>query len=311
MSDYPMYVNMLEDGSLQQRADHLMEELIECNICPHQCHADRLRNEFGYCRAGKDAEISGYGPHFGEEPPLVGRFGSGTIFFCHCNLGCIFCQNWDISHGAGENVSPEQLAELMLGLQKQKCHNINLVSPSHYVPQIIAAVAIAAARGLRLPVVYNSGGYESVETLKLLDGIVDIYMPDVKYADPVVGQRLSKVNEYWDIAKKALKEMHRQVGDLTVDKDGIAKRGLIIRHLVLPEKLAGTEQVMEFIAQEISPFSYINIMDQYHPAFKACDFVGLNRRITRSEFKEAIRAAKQASPHFRLVHEIHATHFIG
>jgi putative pyruvate formate lyase activating enzyme len=309
MSHYPTYVNMLENGSLQRRAEQLMEKLRKCELCPHQCRVNRMERDAGFCRAGKEAEISGYGPHFGEEPPLVGRFGSGTVFFCHCTLGCVFCQNWDISHGEGDKVSPAKLADIMLELQQQKCHNINLVSPSHYVSQIVAAVAIAAARGLRLPIVYNSSGYESLETLQHLEGIVDIYMPDFKYADPAVGQRLSKVKEYWQIAKDAVKEMHRQVGDLTVDKHGIALKGLIIRHLVLPGKLAGTEKVMHFIAEEISPLSYINIMDQYHPEFQACNFPELNRRINRTEFREAIDIAKRASRQFRFAHEERVLYF--
>lgn len=303
VTDYPAYLRMLASGKFDQMADTLMDKLAQCDLCPHVCRTNRHAGELGYCRAGKDAEISGYGPHFGEEPPLVGHHGSGTIFFSHCNLGCVYCQNWDISHNEGEKITTAKLARIMLELQDRGCHNINLVTPSHYVAQIIVAVVRAASQGLRIPLVYNCGGYESWETLKLLDGIVDIYMPDFKYANPEMGRELSKVTDYWEIAKMALKEMHRQVGDLVTDERGIAREGLIIRHLVLPARLAGTEEIMQFVAEEISPYSYINVMDQYHPAFKAGCHSELNRPITRDEFRLAVSAAKKASPHFRLAHE--------
>jgi putative pyruvate formate lyase activating enzyme len=212
----------------------------------------------------------------------------------------VYCQNWDTSRRHGQEATPEELADIMLALQRQGCHNINLVSPSHYVPQIVAALAAAAGRGLRIPLVYNCGGYDEKATLEQIDGLVDIYMPDFKYADPEVGKKLSGVDSYPEIAKTAIKEMHRQVGDLAVDKRGIAKRGLIVRHLVLPGGLAGTAEVLDFIAREISPRSYVNIMDQYYPAHKAKDHPELNRRITKHEYRAALMAAKKASPHFRL-----------
>jgi putative pyruvate formate lyase activating enzyme len=301
---YPGYLSGMESGSLRQVADTLMAKLEDCTVCPHHCHVNRRVGELGYCHGGWDVEISGYGPHFGEEPPLVGKCGSGTIFFSHCNLGCTFCQNWDISHAEGEKFSPHQLGAIMLELQRQGCHNINLVTPSHYVPQIVAAVAWAAEHGLRIPLVYNSSGYDEKTTLERIAGLVDIYMPDFKYADSLIARRLSCVPSYWDVTTAALKEMHRQVGDLVVDAEGIARLGLIIRHLVLPGQLAGTETVMRFIAEEISPFSYINLMDQYFPEFKAKSDPDLNRPITRAEFRDAVQAARKASPHFRFVLEV-------
>ncbi|CQR73701.1 hypothetical protein SOV_31900 [Sporomusa ovata DSM 2662] len=305
---YPSYLASLENGTLQKVADMLMSQLEDCTICPHHCHVNRRTEHLGYCHGGWDVEISGYGPHFGEEPPLVGKRGSGTIFFSHCNLGCVFCQNWDISHGAGEKVSPQGLGTIMLALQKQGCHNINLVTPSHYVPQIAAAIFWAAPQGLRIPIVYNSSGYDEKITLKQIAGLVDIYMPDFKYADSTIGCRLSCVPSYWNVTTAALKEMHHQVGDLVVDEAGIARSGLIIRHLVLPNKLAGTETVMRFIAKELSPHSYINIMDQYFPEFKAKNDPDLKRSITRAEFQDAIRTAKKISPYFRFAHETKVLH---
>lgn len=303
MEIYPRYLALLDNGALKRKADILMSRLEDCTICPHSCHVNRRGNQLGYCHAGWEVEISGYGPHFGEEAPLVGKRGSGTIFFSHCNLGCVYCQNWDTSHGEGEKLSIGELAGILLKLQKQGCHNINLVSPSHYIPQIIAAVSKAAEHGLNIPLVYNSGGYDHTITLQELDGLIDIYMPDFKYGDLSVGHRLSRVDDYTDIAGKAIIEMHRQVGDLNINPQGIAVQGLIIRHLVLPGNLAGTEKVMKFIADEISPYSYINLMDQYYPEFKASKYPGLDRKITSAEFREAVLTAKRASPHFRLAHE--------
>ncbi|SMB99969.1 putative pyruvate formate lyase activating enzyme [Thermanaeromonas toyohensis ToBE] len=301
MASYPGYLDKLKGGRLKEIALELMDLLKDCTVCPHHCHVNRQKGEKGFCRAGFEVEIGGYGPHFGEEPPLVGRGGSGTIFFSHCNLACVFCQNYEISRGwQSEKVSLEKLARIMLALQERGCHNINLVTPSHYVPQIIAALAIAAEQGLRLPLVYNCGGYEETATLRAIEGIIDIYMPDFKYADAEVGRRLSKVPDYPQVAQEAIKEMHRQVGDLELDEGGIARKGLIIRHLVLPGGLAGTKEVLEFIAREISPYSYINIMSQYYPAGEAHRYPLLTRRITTEEYREALRLAYEASPHFRL-----------
>jgi putative pyruvate formate lyase activating enzyme len=299
VDEYPGYRACGEER-LRRTAAELTALLADCTVCPHHCHVNRLAGELGYCRGGREAELSGYGPHFGEERPLVGRCGSGTIFFSHCNLGCVYCQNWDTSHGAGDTVSAAELAAIMLGLQAQGCHNINLVTPSHYVPQIAAAAAEAAGRGLAVPLVYNSGGYDEAAVLARLAGIVDIYMPDFKYADAAAGERLSCVREYPAVARAALREMHRQVGDLEVGADGVARRGLIIRHLVLPGGLAGTEEVLRFVAAEISPRSYLNIMDQYHPAFKAGDHPDLGRPVTAGEYRAALAAARRISPAFRL-----------
>lgn len=239
--------------------------------------------------------VSSWGPHFGEERPLVGRFGSGTIFFGHCNLGCLFCQNWTISHlGEGSEMSFERLAGIMTDLMAMGCHNINLVTPTHQVPMILRAVSIAAETGLSIPIVYNSGGFESVETLKLLEGVVDIYMPDFKYSEPAPAKKYSKAEDYPDAAKAAIKEMHRQVGDLVTDERGIALRGLLVRHLVLPGGLAGTEEVVRFIGEEISKDTYLNIMDQYHPCYKAFEHPPLDRRTTKEEFKRAVKAALAA-----------------
>ena len=238
--------------------------------------------------------ISSYDPHFGEEAPLVGRRGSGTIFFTYCNLGCVFCQNYTISQlGEGRAVDREELAGMMLSLQAKGCHNINLVSPTHVVPYILDALELAVSRGLHLPLVYNSGGYDSVETLELLDGIVDIYMPDMKYSDEKTAEQLSGIKDYPKVNKAAVKEMHRQVGDLEIDKPGVAQRGLLVRHLVLPNWIAGTREVVRFLAQEISTNTYLNIMAQYHPGYKAFDIPQLARAVNRQEFLEAIDLAHQ------------------
>ncbi len=238
--------------------------------------------------------ISSYGPHFEEETPLVGKHGSGTIFFTYCNLHCVFCQNYTISQiGEGKAVDREELARMMLSLQAKGCHNINLVSPTHVVPHILDALELAVSKGHYLPLVYNSGGYDSVETLELLDGIVDIYMPDMKYSDEKTAEQLSGIKDYPKVNKTAVKEMHRQVGDLEIDKQGVAQRGLLARHLVLPNRLAGTQEVVCFLAQQISINTYLNIMAQYHPGYKAFDIPQLARAVNRQEFLEAIDLAHQ------------------
>lgn len=283
---------------LKKRAEKAWKLLSPCRVCPRECRVDRINDKrTGFCRMGVKPRISSAHAHFGEETPLVGTGGSGTIFFSSCNLACVYCQNWEISQlRMGEEVEIDELAKMMLSLQKRGCHNINFVSPTIWVPQILKALVIAADKGLKLPLVYNTGGYDSLEILKILDGIVDIYMPDMKYSDSKLGLKYSLVPNYWQVNKKAVKEMHRQVGDLKIDKNGIAQKGLLIRHLVLPRGLAGTKKVMKFIAS-LSKDSYVNIMDQYYPSNKANQCPKINRRITPEEFKEAIELAKKEGLH--------------
>lgn len=289
----PAYRSLLMNGELEARVAAAYLRLAACDICPRQCRADRLGGELGECRTGRRARVSSYGPHHGEEDPLRGTRGSGTIFFACCNLGCVFCQNAEISQvGAGQEVEAQALAAIMLELQDDGCHNINLVSPTHVVPQILAALSIAAHAGLELPIVYNSGGYDALDTLALLDGVVDIYMPDMKYADAEIARKYSGVPDYPQFNRAAVREMQRQVGDLWMDEAGIARRGLLVRHLLLPGGLAGTEQVLRFLAQEISPQVYLNLMDQYRPAYQAGRYPELDRPVTRSEYQQALELAR-------------------
>jgi putative pyruvate formate lyase activating enzyme len=288
----PLYLEKLTQNDLRQRSEALHQQSKECRICPNECMAKRSEGETGDCHSTDEIIISSVGPHFGEESPLVGTHGSGTIFFANCNLSCEFCQNYDISHfGIGEKNSIEDLARAMLKLQQRGSHNINLVTPTHFTPQIVDAVILAIDKGLEIPIVYNCGGYESVETLKLLEGIVDIYMPDIKYSVDKNALKYSGINNYWEVVTFAIKEMHRQVGDLKISKRGLAQRGLLIRHLVLPNDIAGSKKVIEFVANEISTNSYLNIMDQYRPAYNATKYEKLNRRITPSEYKEVVEYA--------------------
>lgn len=289
----PSYLR-LSSSEIEERINEAFALIQGCRLCPRACGVDRTEGERGFCRTGSKAIVSSWGPHFGEERPLVGKHGSGTIFFTYCNLGCIYCQNYTISHmGEGMEVSAERLASIMLELQSIGCHNINLVTPTHQMPMILEALPFAIRVGLSIPIVYNCGGYESLEALKILKGIVDIYMPDFKYTDPEVARRFSFAEDYPDVAKQALKEMHRQVGDLIIE-DGIAIRGLLVRHLVLPEGLAGTEEVVRFLAQEISRNTYLNIMAQYHPCYEAFEHPSLNRRITSREYRRALDLAIKA-----------------
>ena len=291
----PAYRRLLRSGEFRERVAQAYEHLSICDVCAWNCDVDRRAGQVGVCRAGELAKVSSYGPHLGEEDPLRGWRGSGTIFFSRCNLKCQFCQNHDISQtDAGYEVEAEGLASIMLELQAQGCHNINFVSPSHVVPQIMAAVLIAAEAGLRLPLVYNTGAYDSMSMLSLLDGIVDIYMPDMKYADAEIARRFSKIPNYPQVNQAAVREMHRQVGDLQVNKTGLALCGLLVRHLVLPDNLAGTDEIVQFLATEISRHTYLNLMDQYRPAYLAHHFPDLNRRITRQEYETAVRMARNA-----------------
>lgn len=294
MAFIPSYIELYEKGILNQRIEALNDILKECRLCPRQCRVNRLGGETGYCGAPSELMVSSAFPHFGEEPPLVGYHGSGTIFLTHCNLLCIFCQNYDISHqGRGERISTYDMARLMVKLQDLGCHNINFVTPTHYTPQIVASLPKAIEMGLRLPIVYNCSGYESLEVIRLLEGIVDIYMPDTKYMDEKFSNKYSNAADYPSVIKAVLKEMHRQVGDLQINSQGIAERGLLIRHLVMPNGVASTELVLRFIAEEISVHSYVNIMDQYRPEYRACEYPEINRRITHKEYLEAIQIAKR------------------
>lgn len=288
------YVTLAESSELCRRVEAALDLLSPCRVCPRECRVDRLGGEVGACRIGRQAVVASYGPHFGEEAPLVGSRGSGTIFFSGCNLRCLFCQNYDISQSReGATVSPERLAGIMLDLQRQGCHNVNLVTPTHVMPQILEALVVAVAQGLRLPLVYNCGGYESREALQLLDGVVDIYMPDAKYDDAGVGERLSGVPDYPGVNQAALREMHRQVGDLVLDARGVAIRGLLVRHLVLPENLAGTAGIMAFLG-ELSRGTYVNVMAQYRPCYRAEEVSALTRRLTPDEYAAAAQAAREA-----------------
>jgi putative pyruvate formate lyase activating enzyme len=262
-----------------------------------------MSGEEGFCKTGKIALLPSFGPHHGEESPLVGDCGSGTVFFARCNLGCLFCQNYDISHlNAGKNYSANQLAEIFLEVKEMRCHNLNLVTPTHQMPMIIEALDVAASQGFDLPLIWNCGGYESPEALAVLDGLVDVYMPDFKFWDEAPSRKYLCAPDYPEIARAAIKEMHRQVGDLVIDEDGVARRGLLIRHLVMPGNLAGTESLVRWIAREVSPNAYINVMNQYHPCFKAINFPEINKTITNPEHRKALGAAAKAG--LRLDREI-------
>lgn len=290
---YPSYLNIKEE-ELDKRIEKAYKLLSYCTVCPHQCGVNRLKGERGFCRSGEEVLISSYNAHFGEEPPLVGDFASGTIFFTYCNLKCVYCQNYPISQlGNGNKVSLIELAKIMLALQERKCHNVNLVTPTHFVPQILKSLKLAIKMGLSIPIVYNTSGYESEETLKLLDNIVDIFLPDARYADNQIALKYSSAPGYFEIMKKALKEMVRQVGDLVLDEAGIARSGLIVRHLVLPEGLSGTRKIMHFIAREISPHTYVSLMAQYFPAYHADQFPPLSRKLNRKEYKDALQVFKE------------------
>jgi len=281
--------SMISETELQNRIDAAYELLESCRVCPRECGVNRLKNDkLGFCRSGLNPVVSSASPHHGEEPPLSGTKGSGTIFFANCNLRCVYCQNYPISQmGNGAERTPGELACQMLWLQEQGCHNLNLVTPTHFMPQILKALGIARERGFNLPVVYNTSGYESLDALRLLDGIVDIYMPDMRYGEDGVARRYSAAPDYPGANRAAVREMYRQVGNLVVDKNGIAVRGLVIRHLVLPNGFSGTREIMKFLAEEISKDVYISLMSQYFPAYKATAMKELSRRITAEEYEEA------------------------
>lgn len=294
----PSYLKLYREGKLKDRMDRAVGLMKECALCPRDCRVDRLAGETGYCRTGRKAIVASLHAHFGEEAPLVGTGGSGTIFFSSCNILCTFCQNFDISHlMKGHETEPESLAAMMLSLQGRGCHNINFVTPSHVAPQILEGLIIAVENGLCVPLVYNTGGYDRIETLKILDGIVDIYMPDFKFWNEKWAGRLCAAPDYRKKAAAAVKEMHRQVGDLVIDTSGVAVKGLIVRHLVMPNDVANTREVMTFLAEKISRDTYVNVMDQYHPCGKAMSDPNINRRITRSEYIAAVRWATDAGLH--------------
>ena len=294
-STWPSYLRLLESGELGRRAREAINVLADCTVCPRQCHADRRQaSPQSYCHIGQAAIVSSAFPHHGEENCLRGWNGSGTIFFSQCNLRCVFCQNFDISwEGHGRPVTAQQLAELMLALQDQGCHNINLVTPSHVVPQILQGLVVAAERGLRLPLVYNTGGYDRVETLRWLDGVIDIYMPDFKFWSPATARELAQAADYPEVARAAIKEMHRQVGDLGLDQHGLAYRGLLVRHLVVPGGLEETRQILRFLAREVSAETFINMMPQYRPAGLAARYPTIARPLRQAEFEEAVAMARQ------------------
>ncbi|HOQ04977.1 MAG TPA: radical SAM protein [Anaerohalosphaeraceae bacterium] len=278
---------------LAEKAKILQDNLGRCTLCPRRCGVNRLAGQKGYCGTGARPVISSFGPHFGEESVLVGHGGSGTVFFTSCNLRCVYCQNYDISQlHQGEEITIEELAEIFLRLQARGCVNINLVTPTHQIAAIVPALLKAKDEGLHLPIVYNTGGYDLPETLAMLDGLIDIYMPDMKYADSSTAARYSDAPDYPQVNQAAVRQMHRQVGDLVIE-NGLAVRGLLIRHLVLPGGLAGSEQIFDFLAEHISPHTAVNVMDQYHPCFRADEYPPLNRRPTKPEYETALACASR------------------
>ena len=288
----PSYIRLYEEGKLKDRVEKAYDILKECTVCPHSCRVNRVKGEKGFCKTGERVRIASFFPHRGEEFPIRGYRGSGTIFISYCNMRCVYCQNYDISQeGEGEEYFPEEIAAIMLYLQEEGCHNINWVTPSHVVPQLLKALYVAVGKGLKIPIVYNTSSYDSIETLKLLDGVVDIYLPDIKYLSNSYGRKYSKVKNYPEITKKAIKEMFRQVGNLKTDENGIAYKGVLIRHLVLPENISTSKEVIDFISS-ICPDAHINIMSQYRPYYKAYMFKELNKPIDMQEYYSLINYAK-------------------
>jgi len=289
----PLAIKAYQNGTLTKRKNEALAMLESCVLCPRKCGVNRIKNQVGICKTGRLSKIASYGAHFGEEAPLINILGSGTIFFSNCNLNCMFCQNFDISQeGAGREVNAAQLAKIMLYLQKQGCHNINFVTPSHVIPQILEAVEIAMSQGFETPLVYNTSSYDNIDSLKLLDGIIDIYLADFKFWDAEVSSQTCKADDFPEIAREALMEMHRQVGDLIIE-NGNAIRGLVVRHLVFPENKAGTKEIMQFISTSISKNTYVNIMDQYRPCSRAEEIDWLNKEVTFTEFLSAKQVAAE------------------
>jgi putative pyruvate formate lyase activating enzyme len=291
----PAYLDLAASGELAARAEQARCALRACRLCGHRCLVDRRDDAMGQCLSRERAVVHGYGPHHGEEHCLRGDRGSGAVFFSRCNLACVFCQNHEISaRGDGEELDAEGLAGVFLRLQEWECHNLNLVTPTHQVPAILEALVVGAARGLRLPLVWNTGGYETLEAMTLLDGVVDVYLPDFKYGDSDTALRFSGAPGYWETATAAIREMHRQVGDLVLDSAGLARRGLLVRHLVLPGGLSGIGRVVQFLAREVSPRTAFNLMDQYRPCHRAGEFPPLNRRLTVDEWRAAELVVREA-----------------
>ena len=293
MTAKPSYFDLHKTGEMDKRIKSLYKFLENCELCPRKCKVNRIRGEKGFCGMGRDLQVSSYGPHFGEESPLVGIFGSGTIFLTGCNLLCVYCQNYEISHHKlGKSINEKILANFMLTLQKDGCHNINLVTPTHFAPQLVKSISIGSEKGLKIPIVWNCGGYESVDIIKLLDGIVDIYLPDIKYGRKDSAEKYSNASDYFERCKESVEEMYGQVGNLKVDHQGIAYKGLLVRHLVLPENRSGSKEVLDFL-RSISKDIYVNIMDQYRPLGKACFHKELDRGITAEEYRNVISYAKK------------------
>ncbi len=300
----PAYLALHRQGLLAERIRIAQDLLKDCTVCPRLCRVNRFESRKGKCHTDALPVVSAYHPHFGEEAPLVGRYGSGTIFLTSCSLRCVFCQNWEISHlQQGAEITHRRLGQMMVELQALGCHNINFVTPTHMAPQILASLPHAIEMGLKVPLVYNTGGYDRVETLRLLDGVFDIYMPDVKYMEPAHAKRYSRAEDYPEVVRAAVKEMHRQAGDLEIEENGLAARGLLVRHLVMPGGVADTRAVMRFLAREISPNTYVNLMDQYRPCGIAFRFPEIARPITAEEFDEALAATRQEGIH-RLDHDV-------
>ncbi|HZY31911.1 MAG TPA: radical SAM protein [Candidatus Methylomirabilis sp.] len=296
----PAYLRSFESGELARKAEEAVASLKMCRVCPWDCEIDRLADQTKVCKTGRYARVGSYFPHFGEEDCLRGWNGSGTIFFSWCNLRCVFCQNFDLSQqGKGREVTPEELARMMLALQANGCHNINFVTPEHVVPQILEALPLAIHAGLRLPIVYNTSAYDSLESIRLMEGVVDIYMPDFKFWDPELAKRYVKARDYPQAARAAIKEMHRQVGPLVFDAHGLAGRGVLVRHLVMPGGMGGTREVMRFLATELSPDTYVNIMAQYRPTGKVNreNYPEIDRMVTPMEHQEAVRIAYDEGLH--------------
>ena len=291
----PAYLKTFREGELTTRVEEALKRMEACDLCPRECGVNRMKGETGFCETGRRAKVASYSAHFGEEDPLVGQYGSGTIFISSCNLLCSFCQNYEISHQKeGLEVEPAQMAEMMVHLADRGCHNINFVTPSHVVPQLLEALACAVEMGLKVPLVYNTGGYDKPDTLRMLDGLFDIYMPDFKFWEEKWADRYCGAPNYRDVVINAVKEMHRQVGDLVMDEQGVAVRGLLVRHLVMPGDVSGTEKIMDFLVKEVSVNTYVNVMDQYRPCGKAHKDAFVNRRLRPEEFRRAMDAAIRA-----------------